>query len=228
MIDHPAKIIQSSTAEMVAQRIRDGIMSGQLKSGDKLREVELSKSMNVSRTPVREAFRILQSEGFVVHNPRAGVVVARIEPEDVVHLYQVRAVLEELSAYNAASRITQEHIKELRQINESMLSCAEKFPVQAREYDLDFHIALARQAGNPILEEQLAIVHRKTHIVLNFVPFQKARIPHSCKEHEDIICALEQHDEFAARRYMEIHFHKSTHSLKNKVIAYNQQQVNPK
>ncbi|WP_159459797.1 GntR family transcriptional regulator [Scatolibacter rhodanostii] len=220
-MDHPARIIQSSTAEMVAQRIRDGIMSGQLKSGDKLKEVELSKSMSVSRTPVREAFRILQSEGFVIHNPRVGVVVASIEPEDVVHLYQVRAVLEELSAYNAASRIKQEHIDELRRINQKMLSCAENDPARAREYDLDFHIALARHAGNPILEEQLAIVHRKTHMILNFVPFQKKRIPYSCKEHDDIIAALEQHDEFAARKYMEIHFHKSTHSLKNKVIEYN-------
>lgn len=221
MVDHPAKIVQTSMAEMIAQRIRDGIMSGQLKSGDKLKEVELGKAMNVSRTPVREAFRILQAEGVLTHNPRTGVVVSTIEPEDVVHLYEVRAVLEVLSAGSASHRITEEQIEELRRINDKMRSCAVDNPADAVVFDLDFHISLAGAADNPILEEQLSNVHRKTQMFLNFFPFQKGRIAKSCKEHEDIIEALEQHDEYVARKYMEVHFHKSTDSLKNKVIVYN-------
>lgn len=221
MLEKSMRIEQTSIAEMVAEKIRIWIMNQTLKSGDKLREVELSKQLNVSRTPVREAFRILQSEGLVVHNPRSGVVVASVGVNDVVQLYEVRGVLEVLSAYHAAQNTTQELVEELRRINSEMLRCAIDAPEKARECDLDFHITIARWANNPTLEDQLGILHRKTRIVLNFVPFSKDRIPYSCKEHDDVIAAIEEGKEDVASKYMEIHFHESTESLKNKVIVYN-------
>ena len=221
MTKNTMRVVQESIAEMVAQKIRDDIMNRTLKSGDKIREVELSKQLNVSRTPVREAFRILQSEGLVVHNPRVGVVVSSIGIDDVVQLYEVRGVLEQLSVYSAANYITEEQLNELREINNKMLACAEDSPEDADNYDIEFHIYIAKLSHNPILEEQLAILHRKTRMVLNFVPFQKGRIPYSCKEHEDIINALAQHEAEIAKKYMDIHFQKSTKSLRNKIIAYN-------
>lgn len=221
MSNNSMRVVQESIAEMVAQKIREGIMNQTLKSGDKLREVELSNQLNVSRTPVREAFRILQSEGLVVHNPRSGVVVTSIGINDVVQLYEVRGVLEQLSVFSAASYITEEQLQEIKDINNKMLACAEDNPQDADDYDIQFHILLAKLSRNPILEEQLAILHRKTRMVLNFVPFQKGRIPYSCKEHQDIINALEQHEGEIARKYMDIHFQKSTKSLRNKIIEYN-------
>ncbi len=221
MLDRPMRIEQTSIAEKVAQKIREWIMNQTVKSGDKLREVELSTQLNVSRTPVREAFRILQSEGLVVHNPRSGVVVASVGVDDAEQLYEVRGVLEVLSTLHAARNATAQLISELRNINAMMLSCAESAPEKAREYDLEFHITMARWANNPVLEDQLSILHRKTRIILNFVPFSKDRIPHSCKEHEDVIAAIERGESQVASKYMEIHFHESTKSLKNKVIVYN-------
>lgn len=221
MANNSMRVVQESIAEMVAQKIRDDIMNRTLKSGDKIREVELSKQLNVSRTPVREAFRILQSEGLVVHNPRVGVVVTTIGINDVVQLYEVRGVLEQLSVYSAAEFITEEQVRELREINNKMLACAKDSPEDADNYDIEFHIYIAKLSHNPILEEQLAILHRKTRMVLNFVPFQRGRIPYSCKEHEDIISALENHEAEIAKKYMNIHFQKSTKSLRDKIIAYN-------
>lgn len=223
MTKNTMRVVQESIAEMVAQKIRDDIMNRTLKSGDKIREVELSKQLNVSRTPVREAFRILQSEGLVVHNPRVGVVVTSIGINDVVQLYEVRGVLEQLSAYSAASHITEEQLVELKEINNKMRACAQENPEDADKYDIEFHIYIAKLSHNPILEEQLAILHRKTRMVLNFVPFQKGRIPYSCKEHDDIINALEQHEPEIVKKYMDIHFQKSTKSLRDKIIAYNSQ-----
>lgn len=76
-------------------------------------------------------------------------------------------------------------------------------------------------AENQILEEQIAILHRKTRMVLNFVPFQKGRLPHSYKEHVDVINALKNKESEVAKKYMDIHFQKSFKSLGDKIIKYN-------
>ena len=221
MADKTMRVVQKSIADMVAQKIREDIMSRKLKSEDKIKEVELSNQLNVSRTPIREAFRILQSEGLVVHNPRVGVVVASLDIDDVVQLYEVRGVLEQLAALNAADNVTDEDIQELVDINKKLLNCADESPEEADIYDIEFHIKIAKCSKNHILEEQLAILHRKTRMVLNFVPFQRGRIPFSYKEHEDVITALKNHEGQIAKNYMDIHFQRSTKSLRDKIVAYN-------
>ncbi|MDR0718936.1 MAG: GntR family transcriptional regulator [Treponema sp.] len=216
------KSVQESAAEAVAQRIRENIISGQLKPGNKLREAEICKWLQVSRTPVREAFRVLQSEGFVTHNPNYGVVVASLGVDDVVHLYKIRGVLEQISAYDAAVHITKEQIAELKKINEDLKIFDETDPQKSSDLDLRFHSVIAQASRNNILIECLSGIYRKTAMVLRLSPFQKARITQTCKEHTDIISAIESGDSELAKKYMEIHFYKSTDSLVKKAIAYNQ------
>jgi DNA-binding GntR family transcriptional regulator len=212
---------QESTAEFVARKIRESIISGQLRPGDKLREAEICKWLQVSRTPIREAFRVLQSEGFVNHSPNYGVVVASLGVDDVAHLYEIRGALEQISAYNAAAHITKEQIVELRKINEELNIFDEMNPEKSGDQDLRFHSVIAQASRNKILIECLSGIYRKTAMVLSFIPFQKARIAQTCKEHVDIINAMESGDSELAKKYMEIHFYKSTESLVKKAIAYN-------
>jgi DNA-binding GntR family transcriptional regulator len=210
--------IQESTAEVVAQKIRENILNGQLKPGSKLRETEICTWLQVSRTPVREAFRVLQSEGFVTHNPNYGVVVASLGVDDVTQLYKIRSVLEQISAYDAAVHITKEQIAELRKINEDLNFFDEMNPQKSSDLDLRFHSVIAQASRNNILIECLSGIYRRTAMVLRFIPFQKTRIARTCKEHADIISAMESGDSELAKKYMEIHFYKSTESLVEKAI----------
>jgi DNA-binding GntR family transcriptional regulator len=213
---------QESAAEVVAQKIRESIIGGQLKPGNKLREAEVCKWLQVSRTPIREAFRVLQSEGFVTHSPNYGVVVATLEVDDVEHLYTIRGVLEQISVYDAALHITKEQLSELKSINDTMSDFDDQNPQKAGDLDIQFHSAIMQASCNKILIECLSGIYRKTAMVLRFIPFQKARIPQTCREHADIISAMESGDAELAKKYMEIHFYKSTDSLVKKAIAYNQ------
>jgi DNA-binding GntR family transcriptional regulator len=216
------KSSQESTAELVAQKIRENIISGQLKPGHKLREADICEWLQVSRTPIREAFRVLQSEGFVCHSPNYGVAVATLGVEDVEHLYKIRGALEQISAYDAVPRITGEQLSRLKSINEALGNFDEQNPQKSSDLDIQFHSEIAHASGNKILIECLSGIYRKTTMVLQFIPFQKNRIVQTCKEHADIIDAMESGDSELAKRYMEIHFYKSTESLIKKAIAYNQ------
>jgi DNA-binding GntR family transcriptional regulator len=215
------KSIQETTAELVAQKIRESIINGQLKPGNKLREVDICKWLNVSRTPIREAFRVLQSEGFVTHNPNYGVVVAPLEVDDVEHLYTIRGALEQISAYDAALHITKEQLSELKNINDVMSNFDEQNPQKSSDLDIQFHSVIMQASRNKILIECLSGIYRRTAMLLRFIPFKKTRIVQTCKEHADIINAMEGGDSELAKKYMEIHFYKSTESLVKKAIAYN-------
>lgn len=211
-----------SISEMICREVRESIVTRELRSGDKLREIEICKQYNVSRTPVREAFRILQSEGFVDYNPRTGVTVTILGPEDAIDLYEVRGSLEEISAFKAASLANDSDIRELKKINQNMLECTNNKPEDAIVYDIEFHAKIASITRNSILIKQLAQLHQKTRMVLSFVPFEGNRIPNSCREHQDIIMAIEHGEAQVARQYMGIHFTRSTASLKEKIIRYNE------
>ncbi len=216
-------IVRDSIAEMVTQRIRDNIINRTLKSGDKISEVVLSRQMNVSRTPVREAFRILQSEGLLEYRPRRGVVVTSLDINDVVKLNEVRSVLEMFSAYSAANHITESDAAELRQINRNFLECVYENSEKAGHYDIELHKKILDITKNMILDEQLAMLYRRMRMIYNFVPIQKDRILCSWKEHDDIIGALEAKDGESAKVYMDIHFQRSTASLREKIIEYNRE-----
>ena len=99
--------------EMVFESLREAIIHGRLKPGERLMEIQLAEEMGVSRTPVREAIRKLELEGFVVMVPRKGAYVAGISLKDIVDIFEVRAALEGMAAGLAAERITEEEMDEL-------------------------------------------------------------------------------------------------------------------
>ena len=196
-----------STAQVVAQKIRKEIIDGIRKPGDKLREVELCKQFHISRTPIREALRILQSEGFAMHNPRSSVVVSKLEAEEIEKLYEVRRTLEVLSARWAAQNITDEQIDELIAVNEQIYR-SQSFDAGAVDaLDIKLHRMIANAAKSLVLIEHLENLYRKAAIVTRMVPFKKEQLEHMYKEHSDIIRALKIHASEAAEKYMEIHFY---------------------
>ena len=104
--------------DVVFENLREAILEGKLKPGQRLMEVQLAEQLGVSRTPVREAIRKLELEGLVVMLPRKGAYVANMSLKDIMDVLEVRASLEGLAAYLAAERISDEDIKKLKDISE--------------------------------------------------------------------------------------------------------------
>ena len=99
--------------DVVFHTLRRGIMQGDLKPGERLMEIKLANRLGVSRTPIREAIRMLELEGLVVMIPRKGAQVAEITEKDLKDVLEVRMGLEELAVKFACQRITEEQLDNL-------------------------------------------------------------------------------------------------------------------
>ena len=102
--------------ELVCEHIRDAIINGVFAPGERLMEIQMADEMGVSRTPVREAIRKLEMEGFVVMIPRRGTYVSNMSIRDINDVYEIRISLDTLAAGLAAERISDEELEELQRL----------------------------------------------------------------------------------------------------------------
>ena len=115
-IDRTSKTLR----ELAVERLRDAILDGQFRPGERLVERVLCERLGVSRTVVREALRHLETEGLVDVIPQQGPAVARLDGQQAVQIYEIRAMLEALAARAAAERATQADVKRLRVANQAI------------------------------------------------------------------------------------------------------------
>ena len=135
--------------EVVFENIRKAIIEGVLKPGERLMEIQLSEQLGVSRTPVREAIRMLELEGLVVMLPRKGAYVANISKKDLMDILEVRVGLEGLAAYCATDRMTKDHIKKLETISQELEEAVYKNDVGTMlAKDEEFHTLIFEATGN--------------------------------------------------------------------------------
>lgn len=106
--------------DVVFESLRKAIVEGSLKPGQRLMEVQLAEQLGVSRTPVREAIRKLELEGFVIMLPRKGAYVADMSVKDIIDVLEVRSALEGLAANLAAERMDEKEVENLKEISESL------------------------------------------------------------------------------------------------------------
>ncbi|MCX5494050.1 GntR family transcriptional regulator [Kaistia dalseonensis] len=130
----------------VADSIREAILSGRLKGGDRLIEDELAESLNVSRGPIRQAIFRLEQEGLVVHETHRGATVAEVSVEDAAEIYSLRQALERLAIASACERATEADLAPLDAILVLFQSIPRSSITRRRvaELDIDFHDALFR------------------------------------------------------------------------------------
>lgn len=159
-----------SLQEQAYQALRTAILSGELAPGQRLVETQLAKKLQVSRTPIREAIRLLQHENLATIDPNGILRVATISMTDAVHLYDCRIALEQLSVIGACQNATESQLQDF----EVMVKQAEKLvkskPSQLTTFrllDLDyrFHRLLAQSSGNPWLVSLLDQVFDKMQLL---------------------------------------------------------------
>lgn len=181
--------------ERIVDFIKDSVVSGRLKQGERVPEQEIAESFGISRTPIREAFRQLESEGFITVTPRKGAVVSPITDKDVSEFYDIKSLLEGYAAKTACAKLTQKDIKKLESLNVQMERSAEKDDVKGFfRLDNQFHDTFLKACGN---EKLCALIH---HLVQQFERFRitalslPGRMQDSLKQHNRIIEAFKAGD----------------------------------
>lgn len=194
--------------ESIAESIRDSIINGKIKPGERLLEPNVAKLLGVSRTPVREAFFQLESEGLVEVMPRKGAIVSDISIKDATELYSVRSVLEGLAARNAARNITANKIEELKSINELLIKHAKKESDNFREItelNNQFHDIINRESKNEKLYQMIELLRKQT-MRYNYIYLSVMfRLKVSIGEHEEIIKLMSEGDAEESEKFMRRH-----------------------
>jgi DNA-binding GntR family transcriptional regulator len=199
----PARALQGQSAY---DRLFEEIRSGALKPGARLTETELAERLEVSRTPVREAIRRLESEGLVDHQPRTGAVVRTLDYPEIMELYEMRTVLEGTAARLAARAASAVELEELQSINDEMAETTGDTAALVR-LNRQFHARLMDAARNRFLLRSMASVENTLLILGPSSMESSERAREAVGEHQHVVDALTNRDgeraEQAMRRHME-------------------------
>ena len=142
-----------SRAELAYKRLRQGIRVGEFRPGERLREAELATRLNVSRTPIREAIRRLASDGLIEVAPSRGVMIIKLDKQQVRDLYALRETLEGTAARMAAQHASSAEIATMRELLEAGKAVQE--PRQLAHLNQLFHQAIQDAAHNRYLAQAL-------------------------------------------------------------------------
>lgn len=203
-----------SLEEQTYERLEEDILSGYYKNGDALTELSLCARFGVSRTPVRSALHRLAEDGLVTIKPNRGAVVVGITVDDLIETYRIRTRLEGLASAMAATRITQEEIKELQNsIELSEYYMGKQDAEHLKELDTEFHSIIFNASGNRMLSKILSELHKniKTYRKLSLtVP---GRLERSTEEHKEILEALIKGDGAEADRLTSQHIERAMNNM---------------
>jgi DNA-binding GntR family transcriptional regulator len=198
--------------QWVADRLRSEILEGKLCPGEWLRQERLSREHGVSQTPVREALKLLASEGLVEHVPYRGVRVVELCREDVEDLYATRSVIEGRAARFAAERISRAEVEELESLHRQMMACVTPRDLaKYRELNRQFHTLIFKVSRRSHLVRTLA------HLWAAFPTMLWSTVPRvatesapgrdqpDTMEHAEIVAAMRARNPDRAERALRAH-----------------------
>ncbi|MFA5384108.1 MAG: GntR family transcriptional regulator [Eubacteriales bacterium] len=199
--------------EIVFETLREAIIKGLLKPGERLMEIQIAEELGVSRTPVREAIRKLELEGFLVMVARKGAYVADISVKDITDIFEVRAALEGLAAGLAAERITEEELEQLEralvQISEATTSDLNSV-VQS---DTSFHELIYRASRNQRLQQIVIHLQEQIQRFRTVSLSQPGRTRFFIEEHRKIVEAISERNSELASLLAREHIESAEQSL---------------
>lgn len=190
--DHPIAVLQSHTLPSLVQReITRLILTGSLRSGHKLNEVELAQRLGVSRGPVREAFRALEESGLVRLEKNRGVFVREVSLDEADEIYELRALFDEFAGRRAAERANAADVAALNDLVDRMAQAVDDGDADAYfDLNLRFHDGIVALAGNA----KLASLYRRLVTELSLhrrASFDRAgTLPRSIREHRAIVARI--------------------------------------
>lgn len=209
----------TSLADMVTRQIRESIITGEFVPGQRLKEDELCKMFDISRPPIREAFKTLQANGILVHKPRKGVFVAEFTAQDVEEVYTIISMLYHKTTDIAMDIISERETATLGHYLDRMKRAVRSEPHDVREYQLahgEFHqfiMEIARYKRIRELERQL----RDQVFIFSYTSLQqKKHLDSSLEYHMRIFEAIQEKNKAKALELMEEHVFSALDYLKDK------------
>lgn len=204
--------------DVVFNTLREAILRGDLVPGERLMELQLASKLGVSRTPIREAIRMLEQEGLAITIPRKGAIVAGMTEKDMQDVLEIREALEELSVQVACDKITDEEIEELRKNMKSFEhSLGNGDLKEMAQADVEFHDVIYRATDNPKLISMLNNLREQMYRYR--VEYLKNPQNHDqlLKEHESIYEGILEKDKDAVTEMIRRHISNQVDVVKHMI-----------
>lgn len=213
------KIIKNySLADQIYNHMKDLIVKGELKPGERITELEVAKTYEVSQAPVREALSRLKKEGFVVHHRNKGSFVSNFSSKDIEEIYSFRRVMEPLAIERAIENLNDEHLKTLDELYEKMLAAGVNEDLEGlRKWDEAFHNYIYKIADHDFMYqvwENLSAVSNRIWYLTSQIYFEK--LDEIVKLHQPILEAIHERDAEKCIQAFEVHINYTFESLKDK------------
>lgn len=201
----------------VADLLRDRIYAGHFAPGDYLRQVQISTSFKVSRTPVREAFRVLEQEGIVTKSDGGAVQVIKVDAASLLDAYAMREVVDGLAAREATKRIDADAIVHLNDlIEQQRRSISPWVPQDYTALNVQFHTAIIATAQNKFLSRELPLVGITSHVFTPSSSLNRDRAALAIEEHTGIVAAIEAGDGAQAEIVARAHIRTTLNHLEKR------------
>ena len=196
----PIPLDRATLSHAATARLRDMIVEGRIPAGSRLNERVLTEELQVSRTPLREAFKILAGEGLVELLPQRGAVVASLSIADIDATFEVMADLEALAGELAAQRITEAELNEIRALQFDMLASHARrdLPGYFRA-NMQIHAKINAAAKNPVLTETFQRLNQRIYSTRYRSNLSNERWDKAIEEHAEMLRLLEARDGAALR-----------------------------
>jgi DNA-binding GntR family transcriptional regulator len=197
-----------SIVDLAKRHMELWIIKGEYEPGQKLKEEEIAMRLGISRPPIREAFKALETEGLVVRKPRRGVFVSEMSAKDVWEAYTLKAALYEMAAELAMDTISATQISDLDAVVRQMEECTKMEPVdllQYQEYHQNFHSEIMIISGHDRLKKISVSIHNQVGRFSYRSLQNKSHLQSSVRYHRRIIDAMKAKDKTRACRLMKEH-----------------------
>ena len=192
--------------EEVAQRLRQRIFAHELAPGSWIDEQALAESFAISRTPLREALKVLASEGLVTLKPRRGCYVAEIFEQDLDEIFPLLSLLEGRCAFEATRKLDAAGLKQLESIHKALEERAAKGDLDGFfDANQQFHLALQERAGNRWLARVIDDLRTALQLARHHSLLREGRIKQSLIEHREIMAAIRARKAERAEELMRRH-----------------------
>ena len=209
------RLVHNSLHDEVAAQLRERIFSGELSPGALLDEVKLAQQMAISRTPLREALKVLTAEGLVRHEPRRGCFVAEVTEQDLDEIFPVIALLEGRCAHEAALHATDADLEALDAMHARLAKHAKARRINDY-YETNFaiHEAIIGLAGNRWLAQVIGDLRKILRLARQQQLHAPGRLAQSLAEHMAVFAALQARDAQGAEAAMRTHITRQREALR--------------
>ena len=195
--------------EEVAELLRQRIFNRELEPGSWIDELKIAEEYGISRTPLREALKVLAAEGIVTMKVRRGAYVTEVSQQDLADVYHLLSLLESDAAGVVAERATPAQLAELKALHAELEAAAVPGKVDRAHFfavNERFHMHLLAVANNRWRDQMVADLRKVMKLNRHNSLLKSGRIEESLKEHRAIMAALESRDAIAAMASMQSHF----------------------